>query len=180
MSADQSAHDGEHESFIKTPKQLIVVGVLSFAVPVIFLMMLAQFVISGSKDHAASASPEVVAARIKPVADVTVAAGDAAAGGARSGEDIVKNVCSVCHGTGAAGSPKIGDKAAWAPRLAQGLDGLLKNAIHGKGAMPPRGGLPDLSDYEVARAIVYMTGQSGGTFKEPPPPAPAKTAAAKK
>lgn len=110
---------------------------------------------------------EAVAARIQPVARVELAA--AAAGGAkasRSGEEIVKGACFACHGTGAAGAPKIGDKAAWGPRLAKGLDGLLKSAMAGKNAMPPKGG-SDANDIELARAIVYMANQSGASFKEP-------------
>lgn len=110
---------------------------------------------------------EAVAARIQPVARVELAA--AAAGGAkasRSGEEIVKSACFACHGTGAAGAPKIGDKAAWGPRLAKGLDGLLKSAMAGKNAMPPKGG-SDANDIELARAIVYMANQSGASFKEP-------------
>ena len=115
-------------------------------------------------------------ARIKPVAEITVAAAGAE-GAVRTGEEIVKAVCSACHATGAAGAPKIGDKGAWGPRLAAGLNGLLQSATKGKGAMPPKGGATDLSDYELARAIVYMANQSGGSLKEPPAP---KAAAAKK
>jgi hypothetical protein len=80
--------------------------------------------------------------------------------------------------TGAANAPKIGDKTAWAPHLREGLGGMLKVAITGKGAMPPRGGVPDLSDTELARAIVFMANQSGGSLKEPPAPAPAAAPAA--
>ena len=56
----------------------------------------------------------------------------------------------------AGGAPKIGDRAAWIPRLKKGLDPLVASAIHGHGAMPARGGLPDLSDEEIRGAIVYM------------------------
>ena len=110
---------------------------------------------------------EAVAARIQPVAKIELAA-PAAAGvkASRSGEEIVKGACFACHGTGAAGAPKIGDKAAWAPRIAKGLDGLLKSATAGKNAMPPKGG-SDASDLELARAIVTMANQSGASFKEP-------------
>jgi cytochrome c5 len=180
MSAE-STHDTSHESLIKTPKQLIVVTVLAFAVPVIFLIMFAQFVLTASKGGSGDqGSAEAIAARIKPVAEVAVASGDAAAGGARSGEDIVKSVCSACHATGAAGSPKIGDKGAWGPRIATGLPALLNTAVHGKGAMPPRGGASDLSDFELTRAIIFMANQSGGAFKEPPAPAAKPAAAAEK
>ena len=109
-----------------------------------------------------------VAARIQPVAKVDVAgAAPKAAGGNRSGEDMVKAICGACHTTGAAGSPKIGDKAAWAPRIGVGLDVLTKSAIVGKNAMPPKGGAADATELEIARAIVFMTNQSGASFKEP-------------
>jgi cytochrome c5 len=65
--------------------------------------------------------------------------------------------CQACHGSGLAGAPKLGDKAAWAPRLAQGIDGLTASAIKGKGAMPPRGG-STASDAEVKAVVTYMVG----------------------
>ena len=104
--------------------------------------------------------------RIAPVARVELAAPVAAAGGERSGEQIYKAICNACHDAGVANAPKLGDKAAWAPRIALGLDGLMKSAIAGKNAMPPRGG-SDANDTELARTIVYMANKSGASFKEP-------------
>ncbi len=113
------------------------------------------------------ADDEAVNARIAPVAKVQLAAASAGAGaGDRTGEQIVKTACAACHETGAAGAPKIGDKGAWAPRLSLGLDGLVKSAIAGKNAMPPKGG-SDASEIELARAIVFMANKSGASFKEP-------------
>jgi len=110
---------------------------------------------------------EAVNLRISPVARVELAAPSAGvAVGDRSGEQIYKASCFACHEAGVANAPKFGDKAAWAPRLALGLDGLLKSAIVGKDAMPPRAG-SDANDTELARAIVYMTNKSGGNLKEP-------------
>ena len=80
--------------------------------------------------------------------------------------------------TGAAGAPKTGDTAAWAPRIAQGYETLVKTALAGKGAMPPRGGASDLSDFEVERAIVYMADKSGANFPEPKAPEAAASAPA--
>jgi cytochrome c5 len=74
----------------------------------------------------------------------------------RSGEEIVKARCIVCHGSGVGGAPKIGDRSAWIPRLKQGLDSLVRSAIHGHGGMPPRGGMADLTDAEVRNAVIYM------------------------
>ncbi|MDP2133158.1 MAG: c-type cytochrome [Sulfuritalea sp.] len=104
--------------------------------------------------------------RIAPVARVELAAAAPVAAGDRSGEQIYKAICGACHDAGVAGAPKTGDKAAWAPRIALGLDGLLKSAIAGKNAMPPRGG-SDANDVELARSIVYVANKSGASFKEP-------------
>jgi len=112
------------------------------------------------------ADDEATATRIQPVARVEMAAGASAAKGSRSGEEVVNGACGACHTAGVAGAPKIGDKATWAPRLAQGLDGLVKSATAGKNAMPPKGGA-DVSPLELARAIVFMANKSGASFKEP-------------
>jgi cytochrome c5 len=74
----------------------------------------------------------------------------------RSSEAIVRAQCATCHESGKDGAPKIGDRAAWIPRLKRGLDPLVVSAVHGHGPMPSRGGLPDLSDAEIRGAIVYM------------------------
>ena len=110
------------------------------------------------------ADDEATNARIQPVAKVELAAAaPKAAAGSRGGEDIYKGVCGACHDSGVAGAPKTGDKAAWAPRLALGLDGLTKSAITGKNAMPPKGG-SDATDAELARAIAFMANKSGASF----------------
>ena len=110
---------------------------------------------------------EAANSRIAPVARVEIAAASAgAAAGNRSGEQIYKAACSACHDAGVANAPKLGDKGAWVPRLALGLDGLLKSAIAGKNAMPPKGG-SDANDIELARTIVYLANKSGGNLKEP-------------
>jgi cytochrome c5 len=74
----------------------------------------------------------------------------------RTGETIVRDQCAKCHQNGEGGAPKIGDRAAWIPRLKKGLDPLIASAMHGHGGMPARGGLPDLSDEELRAAILYM------------------------
>jgi Cytochrome c5 len=74
----------------------------------------------------------------------------------RTSESIVRAQCAQCHQAGQDGAPKIGDQAAWIPRLKRGLDALMASAVHGHGPMPSRGGLPDLSDVEIRGAIVYM------------------------
>jgi cytochrome c5 len=108
---------------------------------------------------------EAVNARIQPVARVELAPAVKAGGGNRSGEDLYKAICGACHEAGLAGAPKTGDKGAWAPRLGQGVDGLLKSVTAGKNAMPPKGGAADASDEELKRAIVYISNKSGASFK---------------
>ena len=81
---------------------------------------------------------------------------------ARSGEEIVHAQCIKCHGTGVDGAPRIGDRSAWIPRARQGLDAVVRSAIKGHGAMPPRGGMADLTDPEIRSAIVYMLNQGTG------------------
>ena len=164
MSATD-AHD-EHSSFIKTPQQLIVVILLAFLVPIIGIVLVVQLVLSEATADPNALKAEAVAERLQPVGKVEIAA-PAAPAGARSGEEIVKATCAACHETGAAGAPKIGDKAAWAPRLKGGLSHLIEVATKGKGAMPPKGGATDLTQAELARAIVFMTNKSGASFKEP-------------
>lgn len=85
-----------------------------------------------------------------------------AAGGAdlAKGEQIVQSRCFACHGTGAAGAPKVGDKAAWADRIAQGMDTLVKHAIEGIRAMPPKGTCMDCSDEDLKAAVAYMVAES--------------------
>ncbi len=78
---------------------------------------------------------------------------------ARSGAQIVQAQCVKCHQTGEGGAPRIGDRAAWIPRAAQGLDAVVRSAIKGHGGMPARGGMPDLTDAEMRKATIYMLNQ---------------------
>jgi cytochrome c5 len=175
------AHN-EHESVIKTPKQLIAAVVAAFVVPIIVIVLLVQYVANNQRVGVGSdgQTEEAIAARIAPVADTGFTLRDAnAPKQLLSGVEVYKANCAACHDTGAAGAPKTGDNAGWASRIAKGFNTLVKNAIGGIGAMPPKGGNADLDDIEVARAVAYMANQSGGKFEEPAAPAaPAATAAA--
>lgn len=71
-----------------------------------------------------------------------------------------RGACMSCHATGAAGAPKTGDKAAWKARIAQGMDLLVEHAIKGKGAMPPKGGRPNLTDEQIKSVVAYMVKES--------------------
>lgn len=99
-------------------------------------------------------------------AAVAPAAGESAAGAAdlALGQTVYEGKCKACHGTGAAGSPKLDDKANWAPRIAQGMDTLVKHALEGfkgtVGYMPPKGGFATLTDDEVKAAVAYMVSQA--------------------
>ena len=108
------------------------------------------------------AAAAAVAAAQSAMANVTASAKAqpaAAAGAGNAPPALYAQVCQACHAAGVAGAPKIGDKAAWAPRLAQGIDGLTASAIKGKGAMPPKGG-STASDAEIKAVVTYMVNAS--------------------
>lgn len=124
--------------------------------------------------HDVVAEEQLVDQRLAPVADtqisgdaksqMAVAPAAASSGGgsgpAKSGKEIWQGTCSACHQSGLLGAPKIGDKAAWAPRIAKGMDTLKKHALGGFNQMPAHGGNPSLSDDDVVKALEYMVGQS--------------------
>ncbi len=159
-------HD-EHASFIKTPRQLITIVVLAFLVPIFGIVMLGHLVVDRPHADPAALTPEAVSARIQPVGKIQFGTAGAAGGASRTGEEIVKTVCVACHQVGVAKAPKIGDKGDWAGPIKRGLGEMLKTVIAGKGAMPPRAGASDATDLELARAIVTMANQAGGSLKEP-------------
>ena len=169
------AMSDQHESPIKTPKQLITIVILAFVIPISLIGFLVAYV-TGGKQGASSETaqkPQSVAERIKPVAAMNLK--DANAPKVfQTGEQVFKGLCISCHGApGIATAPKLGDTAAWAPLIKQGLESLTKDAIKGIRGMPARGGNPDLDDHEIALAITHMANGSGGKFKEPVAPAPA-------
>ena len=104
---------------------------------------------------AAPAPATAPAGTVPPPAPMkTAAAGTSAGGGA--GKSTYDTACAMCHGAGVAGAPKFGDKAAWAPRLGQGMPNLYTAALKGKGAMPPKGGNTALPDDAVKAAVDFM------------------------
>lgn len=93
------------------------------------------------------------------------AASQVAYGGTTDGKEIFNNLCTSCHTSGVAGAPKVGDKAAWGPRMAQGLETLVKHAIEGYHGpdgnyMPPKGGNPALTDEQVTNAVHWIVDQT--------------------
>ncbi len=160
----------EHASPIKTPRQLITIVLLAFAVPIIIGVLVSQLVTSGEKGI--SEDDSKILARIQPVGNVVLA--DASGPkGALTGEQVYGQVCKACHEAGLAGAPKTGDKAAWSARIAQGEKTLDAHAIGGfqgkAGMMPAKGGSANLTDDEVKRAVVYMADKAGATWKESAP-----------
>jgi cytochrome c5 len=173
--------EAPHGVPIKTPGQLIAAIVAGFAVPIVVIVLLAVYVNNTTRTGAGtdSLSEAAVAQRIAPVAQVDIR--DANAPRVyKTGEEVFKAVCTTCHTAGVAGAPKFGNAGDWAPRIAQGYDTLLHNALNGKGGMPARGGASpdDYSDFEIARAVVYMANDGGAKFAEPAQPAPGAAAAA--
>jgi cytochrome c5 len=110
-------------------------------------------------------TPEAILNRIKPTGTVDVAGGVVQTAavevelGPDAGEERYKSTCKVCHESGMAGAPKFRNEAEWKPRMSVGIDEMLKIAIAGKGAMPPRGNCPQCSDKELKMAIEYMIPQ---------------------
>jgi len=170
----------DHESLIRTPKQLVIAVAGFFLVIVLGIILLVTFVTSAPTTGAGTdgKSADAIAARIRPVAAEGFTLRDANTPRVLlGGSAVYAATCATCHDSGMAGSPKVGDNGVWAARLAQGYDTLLKHAIEGIRAMPAKGGNPDLDDLEVARAVVFMTNKSGASFKEPAAPVPTAAAA---
>lgn len=122
--------------------------------------------------HISSASNNLKPIGSAATSDTVVVA---APSSARSGKVVYEAVCMACHATGVAESPKLGDKAAWEPRIATGMDAMMATAINGKGAMPPRAG-QNIGDEELKAAIVYMAKEAGFDLGEAPAAAPAAVA----
>ena len=133
-----SEHDpNEHTSFIKTPKQLLVVVALAFIVPILLIAMVASLAMRSVEPSVDVKSDEAVAKRLKPVGQVVVAEGSDVPG-QRTGKQVVEAVCSACHATGALNAPKLADTGAWHELIKDGHAHLTEMAIKGIRQMPPR------------------------------------------
>jgi cytochrome c5 len=161
-----------HSSPIKSPKQLIIVVVLAFVVPIVVIVLVTQLV-TGVRQGSHESDKEILS-RIRAVGNVVIGEPSAPKGNL-AGDAVYGQVCKTCHDAGLAGAPKIGDKGAWGPRIAQTQPTVTQHAIAGfqgkTGVMPPKGGNADLTDTEVGRAVVYMANQAGANWKEPGAPA---------
>ena len=163
-------------------KLALIVGLALIALTLLILLnslnnTIEKNTVKGEIDTAAIADNKALltAVNLKPIGEVNLSDGSGAAPSTtRSGEEVYNAVCTACHNSGAAGAPKIDDKAAWEPRVANGFDALLKTAINGKGAMPARGG-QNVPDDELTAAIAYMTKKAGFSLDIPKAEAAATT-----
>ena len=165
-----NSHD-QHEAHtgpVKTPKQMLLLSLASFIIPVFIIIGLVFYVTSANKEApGASDAERAVAERIQKVGVVEVRDANRPL---KSGEEVYKAQCAACHATGAAGAPKFGDVGAWGARVKQGLATLTTSALKGKGAMGAQGG-GDFNDVEISRAAAYMANNAGAKFEEPKAPA---------
>ncbi|MDI1340915.1 c-type cytochrome [Polaromonas sp.] len=166
MSANDptTAHEEDHSGPIKTPKQLLLAVFFSFVVPIFAIIALVYYVTSDNKPAAGTGDPEkAVAQRIQKIGMVEIRDANRPL---KAGSEVYAAQCAACHATGAAGSPKFGDTAAWTPRIKTGFEALWNSALKGKNAMGPQGG-GDFDDVEIGRAVVHMANAAGAKFAEP-------------
>lgn len=177
MSANDptTAHEEDHSGPIKTPKQLLLAVFFSFVVPIFAIIALVYYVTSDNKPAAGTGDPEkAVAQRIQKIGMVEIRDANRPL---KAGSEVYAAQCAACHATGAAGSPKFGDTAAWAPRIKTGFEALWNSALKGKNAMGPQGG-GDFDDVEIGKAVVHMANAAGAKFTEPQKAAAAADAGA--
>ncbi len=171
-----SNNDNEYKG--STFWQLIIAipgSILAFTL--IISLIAKTFGVAGAPEVAQPAAAVAkVEENIKPAATVEVASADSGPHADKSGEEVYKAVCSMCHAAGLMAAPKFGDKDAWKPRIAQGYETLIDHAIHGIRSMPAKGGNPALTDGEVANAVAHMANAGGAKFT---PPAASAAPAAK-
>lgn len=177
--ATEEAHTGP----IKNPKQLLLAVFFSFVAPILIIVGLVSFVVSGTHPSGSAQGDSMslygvskdtrdreVAERLKKVGAIEIRDANRALA---TGEAVFKAQCVTCHGApGIPGAPHYGDAAAWGPRIGQGYATLVEHALKGKGAMPAQGG-GDFDDIEIGRAVVYMANSGGATFPVPDRPAAA-------
>ena len=180
--SDTHHHDAIEENIETHPVKLAIVVVAGAVALIVAIIMLVQFAIGAYGGRSLKDDPvmsaDAVAARIAPVAKfavdpvasapaaapaaapvavaaVAIPAAPAKAADAGKGKALYDTVCMACHAAGVAGSPKFGDKAAWAPRIKTGAAALYESALKGKGAMPAKGGAA-AADADVKAAVDYM------------------------
>ena len=174
-NSQANVHDEAHTGPIKNSKQLLLAVFFSFVVPIFAIIGLVYYVTSDKKPASGAVNLEkALAARIQKIGTIEIRDANRQL---KSGEEVFKAQCTACHTAGAAGAPKFGDAAAWAPRIATGYEALLNSAVKGKNAMGPQGG-GDFETLEIGRAVVYMANAAGGKLEEPKAAAAPAAAAA--
>lgn len=143
----------------------LVLVILALVVLFVIIVIAAKLVAPGQPDSLSQDKLKKMTEQIEPVGKVEEgsaagAAAPAAAGGKADGAGVYQSACFACHGTGAAGAPKLGDKTAWKARIAQGNATLYSHALKGFKGMPPKGGNAALADDAVKAAVDHMVGQS--------------------
>ncbi len=153
---------------MKPSKHIFPPSLLAYVAAAALILVLGlNFLAPSSSAKPVDLTSEAIAARLAPVSRLEFTPAPAPVHTVRAGEAVYSGLCIACHGSGAAGAPKLGDKAAWGPRIAQGFDTLVKHATEGYKGMPPKGGGADLDPQEVARAVAWMADKGGAKFKEP-------------
>jgi len=169
-SADHDAHGAPAHS---TTKKVVTIAILLGLPLALILGLIGSYRSQDSGAGTAAMTEESIEGRIQKVGLVSLGESKREL---KTGEDVYKAQCTTCHAAGMVGAPKFGDAAAWGPRIKTGFDALLNSALKGKNAMAAQGG-GAFSDYEVARAVVYIANAGGAKFDEPKAPASAAPAA---
>lgn len=158
-----------NESSKTTGFQVLFAILGALIAPVLIIVMILKLVIGFQSTAPVDPKATVaeVTKQVEPVAKIEVAAVSTGAHVDKSGEAVFGAVCTACHTAGLLGSPKFGDKAAWAPRIAQGYETLVSHAINGIRSMPARGGNAELTDGEIHNAVAYMANAAGAKFTPP-------------
>jgi len=157
--------------------------IIALAIFAVCLLVIASIIYSQQPDREAANASQNLQQRLAPVGSVyagdtgraamakakaeaeKAAASQVAYGGTTDGKEIFGHLCTTCHTAGVAGAPKVGDKADWAPRIAEGMDTLIRHAVDGYtgpdgNTMPPKGGNPALTEEQVANTVKWMVSQS--------------------
>jgi len=149
---------------ISTPKQLVIVVLLSFTVPLAIILLVVQFITGGinADPNNSAMSDSAVAKRMQvlnagpPIQMASSATTNSIIIVEDAGESLYNKVCQACHATGIAGAPKTGDQSVWAARVGLGNDVLYQSVIKGKNLMPARGGATGASNEDIEAAVDFM------------------------
>lgn len=163
------------KSVVTTSVTLLSALVLLAAV--LFLVAALIGVVNSVAPDDGSRKQTAVLDRIQPVARVSTALPKPAGEVKMTGQEVYNKVCTACHAAGVLGAPKVGDKALWEPRFAQGLDTLVTHAVTGIRAMPAKGGDPSLTETHIKDSIIYMLGETGIKVDAAPAPTAEATSA---